>query len=813
MSRTTALGAAALGLMVLVSYLPALWAGFVWDDAIFVEEPVIHDWSGLWSVWFDPANIKKEGHYWPIVYTSFWLEHKLWGLAPMGYHLVNVLLHLANCLLVWRLLSRLAVPGAWAVAAVFAVHPLHVESVAWIMERKDLLSTLFYVTALLTWIRFTEVPEWRRYCLALALFAAGLLSKSVVVTLPAALVIWHWWQRDKVTFTDLARLAPFFVVGLFITAGDLAFYNSREPLSLDYTFAERLLIACRALWFYVGKLLWPADLAVIYPLWDIRAGDLLAWAYVLAAGALPVLLWLGLGRIGRGPLVGALFFALTLSPVLGFVDYGYMQFAFVADRFQYLAGLGVMAVLVGAGVTAAGRLTGAPRAAVQGAFGAVLVVLGALTWAQSGVYRNEVALFGHIAASNPEARDAHLNLAKALILEGRNEEALAAARVAVAQRPDFVAGYTNLGLSLLNLKRYDEAEKVLRQGMQHEPRDRNSRQNLADTLRRQGRYKEAVEAYRDVIEVDRRYALAYAGLGDTLFRLTRYEDAVSALERALALDPDASVAVTLHLILGESLTKLNRFDAAAERFRRAAAMDPGDARPLGRLAQLLNTQGRTAEADGYLRRLRELRPDQAASHHHAAEVLRRGKRYEDAVASYRAALQVDPDYGPAHAGLGTALFAMKRYDEALESLERSIDLEPESLAVVARHVLAGRAARALDRTEEAIGHFERAHAMNPRNASALDFLGVARFSQKRYDEALTLFRALLELRPDQANILANIGTTLYHLGRPEEALPHFERAAALKPDLASAQAGLQAARRALERTGQAQGQGHGKPEE
>ena len=142
--------ALALGLLVVASYLPALEAGFVWDDTIFADEPVVHAWSGLWNIWFSPADIKKEGHYWPVVYTSFWLEHKLWGMNPLGYHAVNLLLHIANVLLIWRILGRLAVPGAWVIAAVFAVHPLHVESVAWVIERKDLLSALFYLTAALT---------------------------------------------------------------------------------------------------------------------------------------------------------------------------------------------------------------------------------------------------------------------------------------------------------------------------------------------------------------------------------------------------------------------------------------------------------------------------------------------------------------------------------------------------------------------------------------------------------------------------------------------------------------------------------------
>ena len=353
-TRQNILPILALGVLVVVCYLPAmLWGGFVWDDIDFVKSEPVRDVSGLWQIWFSPSDIEGEGHYWPLVYTTFWLEHKLWGFDPTGYHIVNVLLHLTNTLLLWHLVRRLAVPGAWVVAAVFAAHPLHVESVAWVIERKDVLSGLFYLSAALAWMRFVEQPRPRYYVGSLALYAAGLLSKSIVITLPVALLIWHWWQQGRVTSTDLLRLVPFFAVGLV-----LSFYWSTGTTSFDYSLTERTLIASRALWFYAGNLLWPTNLAVIYPRWDVRVADPLAWGYLIAAVALVVALWCFRPRLGRGPLAGALFFAVTLSPILGFVDYGYMQYAFVADRFQYLAGIGVMAVVIGSATYGVGRLSG-----------------------------------------------------------------------------------------------------------------------------------------------------------------------------------------------------------------------------------------------------------------------------------------------------------------------------------------------------------------------------------------------------------------------------------------------------------------------
>ena len=800
-SNLDALAVLGLALMVVVCYFPALSAGFVWDDRNVAEQPVLHKASGLLNVWLSPGDIKYEGHYWPLVYTSFWLEHKLWGLAPLGYHLVNVLLHVVNCVLVWRLLQRLAVPGAWVIAAVFAVHPLHVESVAWVIERKDLLSALFYLTAVLTWIRFVETPGWRRYGLALALFTAGLLSKSVVVTLPAALLIWHWWQQGRITATDLLRLVPFFLVGLGITMADLAFYASREPLTLGYSWIERVLIAAHALWFYVGKLLWPTELAVIYPLWDIRVGEPLAWAYVVAALAVAALLWFGRHRMGRGALAGALFFTVTLSPVLGFVDYGYMQFSFVADRFQYLAGLGVLTILIGGGVHGAHKLPGWGKLA-GGALAVVIVVLlGTLTWRQAGIYRDEMTFFSHVVSLNPNARDAHLNLGYALFKADRPEEALTPAMLAVEKRPDSATAHSNLGLVLLHFKRFDEAEEHLRRALALDPRDNSARQNMAELLRKQGHYEKAIEWFRAMLKLDPKDALAHAGLGDAMFHLDRHEEAVTALEQSLALQPDSPVAGKLRLLLGQALRKLGRLEAAAELYERALEIDPWDSRSLVELANLRVAQGRSEEADEYLRRVRDLHPRDTATLQNVAEALRKQERYEEAIEAYRAVLDIDPEEALAHAGLGDALFHLERYEEAIESLTRSLSLEPESPSMATRYVLMGQAAQALNRPEAAVEHFERALALDPHNPGSVDYLARRRFGQKRYKESLDLFQKLIEMNPDNAHAHSNLGATLYYLNRPEEAIRSFERALALDPNLKTARTGLEKARKILRQRG------------
>ena len=648
-SRRGALAALALGLLAGVCYLPAmLWGGLIWDDFIWAQSSAVREWSGLSTIWSWPSRIHQEAHYWPLTYTTFWLEHKIWGLAPAGYHVVNVLLHLLNSLLVWRLLLRLSIPGAWVAAAVFAAHPVHVESVAWIIERKDVLSGLFYLAAVLVWLRFLKQPRPWRYGLALLLFAAGLLSKSIVVTLPVALLIVQWWKEGRIAVRDLRRVAPFFLVALLITAVDLSSIGSRHAF-LDYSLAERMLVASRALWFYAGKLAWPTDLAVIYPRWDISLGDPWAWLYLAGATALAATLWFLRHRVGRGPLAGALFFAVTLSPVLGFVNHRYMQYSFVADRFQYLAGIGVIAVLIGAAVHGGGRLPVGLKLGTTGLLVVLLALLGTMTWRQAEIYRDRVAFYNHIVSLNPKARSAHYNLNIALARAGRREEALAAARMAVENRPGQAKDLSVLGAALIRTERYVEAEEILRRALEIDPGHKNTRRYLAEVLRKQADYEEALEAYRALLEIDPRDAQAHAYIGDVLLNLHRYSEAVKPLNKALilikaapSLTPDLPTAGLLHALLGKASWGLGRLEAGDEYFRRALELDPNN----------------------------------MVTIEYVAAAYFRQKRYQETLDLYRTLLEIDPDRAATHADIGATLHFLGRSEEAIRSLERALALDP-----------------------------------------------------------------------------------------------------------------------------------------
>ena len=562
---------AALCLLVAVSYFPALSAGFVWDDMVLTGSTSLRTWSGLADIWFTPSGLSQhEGHYWPLLYTLFWLEHKLWGLTPLGYHVVNLLLHTGVVLLLWRLLRRLGVPGAWFAAAVFAVHPLHVESVAWVIGRKDILATLFYLSSVLAYIRFTEMPRGGRrgghYLLAMMLFVLGLLSKSITVTLPAALLLWHWWRHGRVTMADFRRTLPFFLVGLGIALADYAYYIGNQHTAFAYSPLERGLIAARALAFYAGKLLWPTGLTGVYPRWEPNVGDVLAWSCAAGFAAVVAVLWHWRRRLGRGPLTGVLFFALALSPVLGFVDFGYMWYSFVADRYQYLAGIGLIAVAAGAAGRACQWGLGAlpahrtrpARLAIGVAGAAILAVAGLLTWNQAGIYRDSVTFFTHVTTHNPQARDAHFNLGNYLQLEGRYGEVHAAYQTALARQPDNPELLNNIGALLQKQGRHEEAIARFREALRLKPRHQKALRNIAVALINQRRYAEGVAAVQQMIAryPDDAQAHQLAGLG--LFHLNRKAEALQHYDRALVLNPNLETAREQRKQFFESTTNEDR---------------------------------------------------------------------------------------------------------------------------------------------------------------------------------------------------------------------------------------------------------------
>ena len=412
----------ALVVLTFVAYWPAIRdGGFIWDDDDYITaNKTLRDVGGLKDIWMSP---KATPQYYPLVHTGYWIEYRLWGLDPTGYHATNVLLHALVSVLLWRLLRRLAVPGAWLAAGLFALHPVHVESVAWITERKNVLSGVFYLASMLVYLKwedanFSGQRRPRAYFGSLLLFVCALLSKTVTVSLPAALLLVAWWKQGRGGNPERAEespvrwwvgrilpLVPFFVIGLgfsILTVWLEKHHVGARGADWDLSWIERCLIAGRALWFYLGKLLWPAGLCFNYPRWEMHAGIWWQYGFPLGFAALLVLLWAGRKRLGRGPLAAMLLFAGTLFPALGFFDVYPMRYSFVADHYQYLASIGVL-VLVSAVITSIGErlAAGAWKPARHALPAVVLTILALGSWKQCGIYRGLETLWLDTISQNP----------------------------------------------------------------------------------------------------------------------------------------------------------------------------------------------------------------------------------------------------------------------------------------------------------------------------------------------------------------------------------------------------------------------------
>lgn len=579
------LAGTSLVVFVLVSYLPATHGNFLWDDDMYVSEnPTLRSGDGLQRIW---GELGATPQYYPLVFTSFWVESRLWNMNPEAlnsapFHWDNLLLHGINAVLLWLILRRLAVPGTWFAGALFALHPVEVESVAWITERKNLLSAFFYGLSMLAYLKFAlptvAKPEerggWSWYPLSLGLFLCALFSKTVACSLPAALVLILWWKRGRVAWKDWLALLPFFGLGLAL--GMVTVWMERNHVQAqgdewNFGLVGRCLIAGRAVWFYAGKLLWPAHLTFIYPRWSIDAGA--AWQYVFPLAALAVMgtLWLARHKLGRGPLVAVLFFGGTLVPALGFFNIYPQRFSFVADHFQYLASTGLLALAAAAAASVLRRLPSAGQWFAMGAAGVLLLLLGTLTWRQCAIFESQEALWTDTVIRNPESWVAHCNVARLLTDKGMLSEAEQHLRKAIDLHPAPWEAY--FSLALIQQKQGDlaAAEGEFTRALQLNPHYVFARMELGSMLLRENRLAEAVEQFRQVVGDNPDFYPAHQQLGLAMLRLGNPKEAVLEYARAVQLHPrDAA----LRYGLGIARYQIgDRADADVE-FRAAERVDP-----------------------------------------------------------------------------------------------------------------------------------------------------------------------------------------------------------------------------------------------
>lgn len=801
----------ALVAITFIAYGPAIQdGGFIWDDDDYVTaNKTLRDVGGLKDIWMSPQSTPQ---YYPLVHTGFWIEYQLWGLDATGYHVTNILLHALGSVLLWRLLRWLAVPGAWLAAGLFALHPVHVESVAWITERKNVLSGVFYLAAALAYLKWADAKTGGRqrpsaYVGALLFFICAMLSKTVTVSLPAALLLVAWWRQGRDGspvkaeesparwwIARILPLVPFFIIGLgfsTLTVWLEKHHVGAKGAEWDLSLIERCLIAGRALWFYVGKLIWPAELCFNYPRWEIDVGVWWQYLFPLTFAMLVILLWVWRKRVGRGPLVAILFFAGSLFPALGFFDVYPMRYSFVADHFQYLASIGVL-VLVAVAITNIGsRLAaGGWRPASQGLSAVVLMCLALGSWKQCGIYRGLEVLWIDTFNKNPASWMAFNNLGQLYLHENRLEAAIPLFERAIFHNPKDLSASNNLGVTLGKLGRDEEARECYRKAIETDPLDPQAYHNLGVSMAKKGQLEEAIGYYRKALDINPKLGATHINLGTTLAQMGRNEEAIEEFRKAVAVDPESGMFQQNY---GDALLAAGRLREAADQYRVAISLDPS-------IAAAHYQLGRIAMAD-------QLLP--AALEH------------------FRDAVEQAPDFALAQSSLGLVLSTIGRQDEAADHFRKALSLAPESGTIRMQHAnfLVSRgdrqAARAefikaaewmpndpaplfqLGVLEQQLGETKAAETrfrgvlMKMEHGPSCNHLAVLLAGQGKNQEAAEILGRAVKIEPLNAEYFNNLGVMLVRSGAHEEALKALEEAVRLHPHYAEARKNLDDLRRLL----------------
>lgn len=673
-ARSAWLVLAALLLVTLVAYQPAWRGAPVWDDDAHLTRADLRSVEGLRRIWFEPGATQQ---YYPLLHSTFWLARRAWGGQVLGYHLLSICLHALSAFLFWLALRRLAVPWPWLAAFLFALHPVHVESVAWMSELKNTLSGALFMGSALAYLRFDATRRRTAYVAAFGLFVLALLSKTVTATFPALALVVIWWKRGRLDARrDLLPLAPFALAGAVSAAVTIWAEHTligARGAEFDLTGTGRVLVAGRAMWFYLGKLVWPANLTFIYPRWSVDAGTW--WQYLPPAGiaVLAAGLWRWRGR-SRAPLAALLFFGIALAPALGFIDVYPFRYSYVADHFQYLASLAVIALGAG-GLARALARRGRTGVRVQAAVAlALLGPLMFLTRAQSADYADPVTLYRATIARDPGSWMAHNNLA-VLRLPGYVDEAMAHLDAALSANPAYPEAHNNRGLALQLKGRFAEAVAAHAEAVRLEPGFAEAHNNRGTALQKLGRLDEAAAAYAEALRLRPGNLQGLVNLGSVRMEQGRLDETIDLYRRALRVDP---ALADVRFDLAAALVRAGRIEAALAEYEVLSSADAGSADAHAGFGAMLMAHGYPAEAIRPFGVVAVLRPDSPKAHQDLGHALYRAGAFDRAERAYAAAVARAPDSGEAQNNLGAALERLGRYEEAAAHYGTAVRLLPES---------------------------------------------------------------------------------------------------------------------------------------
>jgi tetratricopeptide (TPR) repeat protein len=654
-------------------YIPAIQSGFIWDDDTFLtNNPLIKADDGLYRFWFTT----EAPDYFPLTSSMLWLEWRLWGMNPMGYHVINVLLHAVSAVLIWLILKALNIPGAWLAGLIFAVHPVNAESVAWITERKNTLPMVFYLLTLLLYLKFEDRGRRRLYWLAVFMFVLGLLAKTSVVMLPVVLLGCAWWRRRQISFTDIFRSIPFFGLSGILSFATIWFQYNRaiagDIVRAD-SFFSRLAGAGWAVWFYLYKALIPKDLCFVYPRWEIDAGAVISYIPLILLAGLMILFWYYRNRWGRPFLFALGYFVVTLFPVLGFFNIYFMRFSLVADHWQYTSIIGIIALGVGLGAYGYNTWKKSFRPLFIIAGTVIAGLFSFSTWNQAHIYQNEETLWLDTIAKNPGANLAQINLGVIRKRQGRLEEAGRHFSQVLKDNPNDVEAHYNMGVILEKQNRLDEAAAHYTEVLRNRPGDADSHNNLGDIRQRQGDFDEALKHYADALRFRPSDGELHNKIGIILGRQGNSGDALKHFSEAVRLAPDNAEA---QFNIGFTLEQQGNLNGAADAYAKTLQINPDFEKAHYNLGILLARQG---GADGAVRHFSEIlriNPDNEKAHYSLGVSFARQGKPDDAIRHFSQAVRIQPDYLKAHYSLGILWEQQGNIEKAIHHFSEALRIQP-----------------------------------------------------------------------------------------------------------------------------------------
>jgi Flp pilus assembly protein TadD len=612
--------AALIAIVGLWVYSPAFFGTPLWDDDIYIfKNPLMTDADRLWKAWFVPGSFME---YYPIQQTVQWWQWLLWQNDTFGYHLTNVLLHIASALLIWRLFAKLSVPLAWIGGLIFISHPVNVESVAWMVELKNTLSLPPFLLAMCFWIDYENSKSGRDYALALGFFVVAMFCKISMAPFPLVILLYAWWKRRRVGLGDVVASVPFLIVSVVLietakyaaaTYGQAISGGIDDTLPIDGISTRFALIGLAGA-FYVSHILLPITLLPVYPMWDVNPPSALQFLpWLVFAGVLTVLWWRRKAW-GRHVALGLGFSLIMLAPVLAFGFAFHPRDSWVMDHFLYIPVIGIIGLVTAALGQIEATLSRQHRVYILAAITLIVVLLAFVAHGYAATFTDAETFWSYTLDRNPGAWSAHVGLGGIRQREGNFDEAKAQFEAALQLKPDDSKALAELGITYIQM----------------------------------GRVQDGIAQFRRALEVNPNDAITLNDLGATLAQLGQFPEAQKRFEQATKVQPNYAQA---HGNLGNIYLKLGKLDAAERSYRQALKVKPNYPEAHYNLGILLNQTGHTEDAIAQFDEAIRLNPGYLAAHLSLGAALEQAGRKSDAAEQFSEALQLDPTNHTAQAAL------------------------------------------------------------------------------------------------------------------------------------------------------------------